>query len=168
MVGFFYLSSWTTLALLVLFLQILLESLFKVFLQIVKGIWIRFWEAFSGFENFSPCFKCFSFDLNKTPPEWNSLSFQEGFNRYQLEIYMDASFENILLGAFVFRRSSKTLLTMFPKHNICTWTFGLRMKLYTIWKAGSERRLNQRRSCVQGSFGSVAEKGTDLRRKKAI
>jgi hypothetical protein len=34
--------------------------------------------------------------LNKTPPEWNSpLSFQEGFNRYQLEVYLDLSFENI-------------------------------------------------------------------------
>jgi hypothetical protein len=40
------------------------------------------------------------------------------------------------------------------------------MKLYTIWEAGSEQRLNQRRSCAQGSFGSVPEKGTDLRRKK--
>jgi hypothetical protein len=40
------------------------------------------------------------------------------------------------------------------------------MKLYTIWRAGSERRLNQRRSCAQGSFGLVAEKGTDLRRKR--
>jgi hypothetical protein len=26
--------------------------------------------------------------------------------------------------------------------------------------------LNQRRSCAQGSFGSIAEKGTDLRRKR--
>jgi hypothetical protein len=40
------------------------------------------------------------------------------------------------------------------------------MKLYTIWKAGSERRLNQRQSYAQGSFGSVAEKGTNLRRKR--
>jgi hypothetical protein len=40
------------------------------------------------------------------------------------------------------------------------------MKLYTIWRAGSERRLNQRRSCAQGSFSSIAEKGTDLRRKR--
>jgi hypothetical protein len=32
--AFFYLTFWTTLAPLVLFLQILLESLFKVFLQI--------------------------------------------------------------------------------------------------------------------------------------
>jgi hypothetical protein len=55
---------------------------------------------------------------------------------------------------------------MFPKHNICTGTFGLGMKLYTIWKAGSERRLNQRRSCAQGSFGSVEERGTDLRWKR--
>jgi hypothetical protein len=47
--------------------------------------------------NFSPYFKYFSFDLNKTPPEWNSpLSFQEGFNRYQLEVCnLDANFENI-------------------------------------------------------------------------
>jgi hypothetical protein len=65
-------------------LQILLENLFKVLLQIVKGIWIRLQEAFLRFEIFSPCFKCFSFDLNKTPPGWNSpLSVQEGF--YQLK-----------------------------------------------------------------------------------
>jgi hypothetical protein len=44
-----------------------MENLFKVFLQIIKGIGIRFREAFSRFEIFSPCFKCFSFDLNKTP-----------------------------------------------------------------------------------------------------
>ena len=38
--------------------------------------------------NFSPCFKCFSFRLNTTPPEWNSpLSFQEGFNRYKFWKY---------------------------------------------------------------------------------
>jgi hypothetical protein len=35
---FFSLTFWTTFAPLVLFLQILLENLFKVFLQIVKGI----------------------------------------------------------------------------------------------------------------------------------
>jgi hypothetical protein len=40
------------------------------------------------------------------------------------------------------------------------------MKLYTIWRAGSERKLNQRRSYAQESFGLVAEKGTDLRRKR--
>jgi hypothetical protein len=40
------------------------------------------------------------------------------------------------------------------------------MKLYTMWKAGSGRRLNQCRSYAQGSFGSIAEKGTDLRRKR--
>jgi hypothetical protein len=55
---------------------------------------------------------------------------------------------------------------MFPKHNIYAGTFGLGMKPYMIWRAGSERRLNQRRSCVQGSFSSVAEKETDLRRKR--
>jgi hypothetical protein len=34
---FFYLTFWTTFAPFVLFLQILLENLFKDFLQIVKG-----------------------------------------------------------------------------------------------------------------------------------
>jgi hypothetical protein len=38
MVGFFYLTFWTTFAPLVLFWQIVLENRFKVFLQIVKGI----------------------------------------------------------------------------------------------------------------------------------
>jgi hypothetical protein len=71
-----------------------------------------------------------------------------------------------LLGAFVFRRSSKTWLTMFPKCNICTGTFGLGIKLYTIWKAWSGRRLNQFRSYAQGSIGSTAEKGTDLKGKR--
>jgi hypothetical protein len=61
-IAFFYLTFWTTLAPLVLFLQILLESIFKILLQIVKGIRIRLQEAFSRFEIFSPCFKCFSFD----------------------------------------------------------------------------------------------------------
>jgi hypothetical protein len=39
--------------------------------------------------------------------------------------------EGLLLGAFVFRRSSKTWLTMFPKYNICIGTFRLGVKLYT-------------------------------------
>jgi hypothetical protein len=45
--------------------------------------------------NFLPLFQMLFLWLNKTPPEWNSpLSFQEGFNRYQLEVCLDASFEN--------------------------------------------------------------------------
>jgi hypothetical protein len=47
---FFYLTFWTTFAPLVLFLQILLENLSKVFLQIVKGIGKRLQEAFLRFE----------------------------------------------------------------------------------------------------------------------
>jgi hypothetical protein len=61
-IAFFLLTFWTTFAPLVLFLQIFLENLFKVFLQITKGIGIRFREAFSRFELFSPYFKWFSFD----------------------------------------------------------------------------------------------------------
>jgi hypothetical protein len=46
--------------------------------------------------NFPPLFQMFFLWLNKTPSEWNSpLSFQEGFNRYQLEIYWDANIEYI-------------------------------------------------------------------------
>jgi hypothetical protein len=53
-------------------------------LQIVKGIWIILQEAFSRFKIFSPCFKYFFFDLNKTHPEWNSpLSAQEGFTNWK-------------------------------------------------------------------------------------
>jgi hypothetical protein len=71
-----------------------------------------------------------------------------------------------LLGAFVFRRSSKYDLTMFPKCNICTGTFGLGLKLCMIWKAWSRRRLMQLQSYTQGSFDSAAEKGTDLKGKR--
>ena len=64
--AFFYLTFWTTLAPLVLFLHIFLEILFQSLLQIVKGILIRLREAFSRFEIFSPC--------SNAP-----LSVQEGF-----------------------------------------------------------------------------------------
>jgi hypothetical protein len=57
-------------------------------------------------------------------------------------------------------------LTMFPKCNICTGTFGLGIKLYIIWEAWSRRRLMQLRSYTQGSFGSAAGKGTDLKGKR--
>jgi hypothetical protein len=42
--------------------------------------------------NFLPLFQMLFLWLNKTPPEWNSpLSFQEGFNKYQLEKYLDTN-----------------------------------------------------------------------------
>jgi hypothetical protein len=55
-----FLTFWTTLAPHVV-------NLFKVLLRIVKGKWIRVYKAFSRFEIFSPCFKCFSFGLTKLP-----------------------------------------------------------------------------------------------------
>jgi hypothetical protein len=100
----FFLTFWITLAPLVLFLQILLGNLFKVLLQIVKGIWIRLQEAFSRFEIFSPCFKWFSFDLNKTPPRWNSpLSVQEGFTIWKKIKYFRYQFETSSFKYFVIR-----------------------------------------------------------------
>jgi hypothetical protein len=56
---FFYLTFWTSFAPLVLFLQIFLKNIFKVFLQIVKGIRIRLQEAFSRFEISSPVSNAF-------------------------------------------------------------------------------------------------------------
>jgi hypothetical protein len=55
---------------------------------------------------------------------------------------------------------------MFPECNIHTGTFGLGIKLYTIWKTWSRRRLMLFRSYVQGCFGSTAEKETDLKGKR--
>jgi hypothetical protein len=40
------------------------------------------------------------------------------------------------------------------------------MRLYTIWKAWSRRRLMQFRSYAQGCFGSMAERETDLKGKR--
>jgi hypothetical protein len=57
-------------------------------------------------------------------------------------------------------------LTMFPKCDIHTGTFGLGIKQYTIWKAWSRRRLMQFRSYAQGCFGSTAERETDLKGKR--
>jgi hypothetical protein len=58
-IAFFYLTFWTTFAPLVLFLQILLEKLFKVFLQIVKGIEMILQEAFIRFEISPPVSNAF-------------------------------------------------------------------------------------------------------------
>jgi hypothetical protein len=75
------------------FCKFFCKSFFKVLLQIVKGKWIRFCEAFLRFEIFSPCFKCFSFDLNKTPPKWNPpLSVQEGFRILILKVLFSPPF----------------------------------------------------------------------------
>jgi hypothetical protein len=57
-------------------------------------------------------------------------------------------------------------LTMFSKCNIWAGTFGLGLKAYTMWKAWSWRRLMLLRSYAQGSFGLMAEKGTDLKGKR--
>jgi hypothetical protein len=62
----------------------LLEIFFKILLQMVKDIWMRFKEAFSRFEIFSPISNPFLLWLNKTPPQWNSpLSVQEGFTNFE-------------------------------------------------------------------------------------
>jgi hypothetical protein len=62
---FFCLPFWTTFAPLILFLQIFLENLFKVFLQIVKGIEMILHEAFLRFEISPPVSN--AFPLTKSP-----------------------------------------------------------------------------------------------------
>jgi hypothetical protein len=54
-----YLTFWTTLAPRVFVFANSLEILFKILLQIVKGIRIRLKEAFSKFEIFSPVSNAF-------------------------------------------------------------------------------------------------------------
>jgi hypothetical protein len=66
-IAFFYLIFWTTFAPLVLFLQILLENLFKLFLQIVKGIRIRLQEAFLRFEISPPVSNAFPLTKQNSP-----------------------------------------------------------------------------------------------------
>jgi hypothetical protein len=70
-----------------------------------------------------------------------------------------------VLEAFVFRRSSKTWF-----NNVSgVWYMSryLRTRIRTtVWKAQRIRRLTQRRSYAQGSFGMTAEKGTDLKGKR--
>ena len=87
------LTFWTTLAPLVLFLQILCEILFKNILQIVKGKWIRFLRSIFKIWNFLPLIQML-FPLTKqNSPQWNSpLSVQDSFRycfwkgAYQFEI----------------------------------------------------------------------------------
>jgi hypothetical protein len=56
------------------------QSLFKILLQIVKGIWIRLQEAFSSFEISPPISNAFPLTKQKLPlNEISPLSFQEGF-----------------------------------------------------------------------------------------
>jgi hypothetical protein len=83
-IALFYLSFWTTFAPLVLFLQIFLENLFKNFFQIVKGILVRFQEAFSRFEISLPISNAFPLTKQKLPlKEILPLAFKRVLNRYQ-------------------------------------------------------------------------------------
>jgi hypothetical protein len=100
-----YLKFWTTLEPLVLFCNFL-EILFQNFCNLIKGIWIRFWEAFIRFEIFSPCFKWFSFDSTKPPlneilllvfKRVLDISFEEGipiWNYIKNKIPIEKSFLN--------------------------------------------------------------------------
>ena len=71
-----------------------------------------------------------------------------------------------LVGGLRLLKVLKNTTNMFPKYNICTGTFGHGMKLYMIWRARSERRMNQYRSYPRKSFGLAMENETDLNGKR--
>jgi hypothetical protein len=98
-IAFFCLTFWTTLAPLVLFLQILLENIFQNLFANSQRYMNKIARSIFKIWSFLPLFQMLFLWLNKTPLERNSpLSFQEGFNRYQLEIcILDAYFEYIPL-----------------------------------------------------------------------
>jgi hypothetical protein len=50
--------------------------------------------------------------------------------------------------------------------NVWAGTFGLGLRAYTMWKAWSWQRLVLLQRYAQGNFGSMAEKGTDLKGKR--
>jgi hypothetical protein len=84
-IAFLFLTFWTILAPLILFLQIFsksFESSQRYMNKIARSIF--------KILKFLPLFQILFLWLNKTPPEWNSpLSFQEGFE-------IDINFENDL------------------------------------------------------------------------
>jgi hypothetical protein len=60
----------------------------------------------------------------------------------------------------------KNMTNMFSEYNTFIGTFDLGMKLYTLRKAWSGRRMNQFRSYIWRSFGLAVENETDLKRKR--
>jgi hypothetical protein len=101
----------------------LLEKFFQNLLQIVKVIRMWFQEAFLRFE-IPPCFKCFSFDYIKAPPEWKfSLSFQEGFEIDTKWNYTNwnSFILNVKFWRCQFKTSSEIPIEKFTSHT--NWKF---------------------------------------------
>jgi hypothetical protein len=61
------------------------------------------------------------------------------------------------VGGLHLPKALKNTTNMFSKYNTFTGTFGLGMKLYTILKAWSGRRMSQFRSYAWRSFGLAVE-----------
>jgi hypothetical protein len=89
-------------------------------------------------------------------------------SNWEFETIRSSSLYIILLGAFVFRRSSKTRLTMFHKYNICTGTFELGMKLYTIWKSMVGTKVESVPKLRAGKLRLSSRKRNRLKEENAI
>jgi hypothetical protein len=104
------------------------------------------WDALMKYESL----------IKLRPGGWEHL---EGVNRWSCEKYF-------CWGPSSSEGPQKHDLTMFSKCNTWTGTFRLGLKPYTMWRAWSRRRLMLLRGYAQGSFGAMAEKWTDLKRKR--
>ena len=138
-----YLTFWTTFAPLVCFCKSFGKIFSKSFANSQR---YRHMIAISIFKiwNSSPCFKCFSFEYIKAPPQWNfPFSFQEGFEidtnlKFYFHIWIEnlIPFENILFEILSF------LMWSFEDTNWeILFTFQLKIhfdqkliKIYTDWK----------------------------------
>jgi hypothetical protein len=102
----------------------------KSFFQIVKGVWIRFREAFSRFEIFFPLFQMLFLWLQNSPG-WNSpLSFQEGFEfyisieksltpyRYQLKTLIRKILKLVVVRSFCFGLNISPPLALIARNGV--------------------------------------------------
>jgi hypothetical protein len=81
-------------------------------------------------------------------------------------MFLEFLFDITVVGGLHLPKFLKNTTNMSSKYNTFTRTFGLGMKLYTILKAWSGRRMNQFRSYAWRSFDLAVENETDLKRKR--
>jgi hypothetical protein len=111
----FYLTFWTTFAPLVLFLPILLENLFKVFFANSQRYMNKIARSIFKIWNFSPCFKCFSFDWTKLPLNEILLLAFKRVLRYISIWNIDTNWDIISWGILIWNIPIKTLFRNFLK-----------------------------------------------------
>jgi hypothetical protein len=103
-IAFFLLTFWTTFAPLVLFVQILLENIFKVFFANSQRYMNKISRSIFKIWNFLPLFQMLFLWLQQNSPGWNSpLSVQEGFTNWKKTKYFRYQFEKSSFKYFIIR-----------------------------------------------------------------